>query len=197
MTRPPPAQERPAPRQPPGRGGARPLILPLVVLAVLLVTATSFVTYVLWPRWPGPPPDPNAPALPIIVAGVTFNVPPAAIRAPVQRHAGTQDRIDLWFAWPSLEPPDGDAKPPLPVQGAVAMQSFERVFVTIAPGGNAIRPLERALTSTRAIPSPRRRPDPAGSRFSRSATARPTKARTSSMTGSLRVFWCGARAPWA
>jgi hypothetical protein len=146
MTRPPPAQERLAPRQPPGRRGARPLVLPLVVLAVLLVTATSFVTYVLWPRWPGPPPDPNAPALPIIVAGVTFNVPPAAIRAPVQRHAGTQDRIDLWFAWPSLEPPDGDAKPPLPAQGAGATQTFERVFVTIAPGGNAIRPLERALT---------------------------------------------------
>ena len=111
MTAPPLAQQRPAPRRPPpGRRGARPLVLPLVVLAVLLVMATSFVTYVLWPRWPGPPPDPNAPALPIIVAGVTFNVPPAAIRAPVQRHAGAQDRIDLWFAWPSLEPPEADRK---------------------------------------------------------------------------------------
>ncbi len=47
----------------------------------------------------------DAPALPITVAGVLFQVPPAAIRATVQRHAGPQERIDLAFLWPSLKPP--------------------------------------------------------------------------------------------
>jgi len=113
--------------------------------------ATAFVTYVLWPRWPGPAADPNAPALPVIVAGVTFNVPPAAIRAPVQRRAGTHDRIDLSFLWPSLEPPEGNAKPPVPAQGALPTQTlptqtFERIFVTITAGADSIRPVERALT---------------------------------------------------
>jgi hypothetical protein len=108
--------------------------------------AMAYIAYVLWPRWPGPAINPNAPALPIIVAGVTFNVPPAAIRAPVQRRAGTHDRIDLAFMWPSLEPPDANAKPPLPVEGAPPTQAFERIFVTIAAGGASVPPAERVLT---------------------------------------------------
>ena len=46
------------------------------------------------------------------VGGVTFNVPPAAIRVPVQRQPGAQARIDLTFLWPSLTPPDPAIKPP-------------------------------------------------------------------------------------
>jgi hypothetical protein len=107
-----------------------------------------YIAYVLWPRWPGPATNPNAPALPIVVAGVTFNVPSAAIRAPVQRRAGTHDRIDLSFLWPSLEPPDANAKPPLPVAGELPAptQTLERIFVTIAAGGSSVPPAERVLT---------------------------------------------------
>jgi hypothetical protein len=108
----------------------------------------AYIAYVLWPRWPGPATNPNAPALPIVVAGVTFNVPPAAIRAPVQRRPGTHDRIDLSFLWPSLEPPDANAKPPLPVAGELPAptQTLERIFVTLAAGGRSVPPAERVLT---------------------------------------------------
>ncbi len=123
--------------------------------------ATAYIAYVLWPRWPGPAIDPHAPALPIMVAGVTFNVPPAAIRAPVQRRPGTHDRIDLSFLWPSLEPPDATAKPTVPTQGGLPpAQTFERIFVTITAGGSSIPPAERVLTiyprytTAEALPGP-------------------------------------------
>src|SRR5205823_7086800 len=89
-------------RRPPRRPGPRPLVLPLIVFAAVALLALAYVAYVLWPRWPGAAADPNAPAIPIIVAGLTFNVPPAAIRAPVQRRPGAHERIDLAFLWPTL-----------------------------------------------------------------------------------------------
>ena len=87
------------------------LSVPLVVFAAVAAIAIIYVVYVLWPRWPGPPAGADAPALPITIGGITFNVPPAAIRIPVQRRPGAQERLDLAFLWPSLEPPDANAKP--------------------------------------------------------------------------------------
>src|SRR5271166_648618 len=46
----------------------------------------------------------------------------------------------------SLEPPDANAKPPLPVAGAPPTQALERIFVTIAAGGSSVPPAERVLT---------------------------------------------------
>ena len=46
----------------------------------------------------------NLTDLPIVVAGVTFDIEPAAIRMPVQRRAGWQARVDLIYPWPSLAP---------------------------------------------------------------------------------------------
>src|SRR3954466_16395944 len=82
------------------------LVFALVTLVALIVLAAAFVALVLWPRWPGTAVAPDAPALPITIGGVLFNVPPAAIRVAMQRHAGAQERIDLAFLWPSLDPPD-------------------------------------------------------------------------------------------
>src|SRR4029077_9598049 len=85
--------------------------LPFTLLIVLVASAAAaFVSYVLWPTWPSPPTPLNAPAIPVTVAGVLFDVPPAAIRAAVQRHPGPHDRIDLDFMWPSLLPPQPTAK---------------------------------------------------------------------------------------
>src|SRR5262245_64543516 len=70
------------------------LLLPLVVLAAVAVSAFVYIGYVLWPRWPTPRLD--APALPITVAGVAFNLPPAAIRVPVQRRPGAQERVEAF-----------------------------------------------------------------------------------------------------
>jgi hypothetical protein len=127
-----------------GRGHHRLLWLPLVVFAAVASMAFIYVVYVLWPRWPGPPVGADAPALPITIAGVTFNVPPAAIRVPVQRRPGAQERLDLAFLWPSLDPPDANAKPPPASSAATAPpQVVMRVFMTISAAGNTLAPTER------------------------------------------------------
>ncbi len=136
---------RPLRRRPPRRSGHGPLLLPLVVFAAVAFMAVVYIGYVLWPRWPGPPIGPDAPALPIAVAGVTFNVPPAAIRVPVQRRPGTHERVDLAFLWPSLEPPDPNAKSSPPAPGTAPAQIVERIFVTIAGAGDTLDPTDRLL----------------------------------------------------
>src|SRR5205807_9774299 len=93
------------------RSASAGLVFALLTLVALIVLAAAFVALVLWPRWPGTTVAPDAPALPITVGGVLFNVPPAAIRVPMQRHAAAQERLDLAFLWPSLEPPDPSVKP--------------------------------------------------------------------------------------
>ena len=114
-------------RRPRRRSGRSLVVLPVVLVAPGRRRGDwRFIAYVLWPRWPTPPIAPDAPALPITVAGVAFNVPPAAIRVPVQRRPGTHERVDLVFLWPSLEPPDPNAKPPAPTQGAVPRPATTR-----------------------------------------------------------------------
>src|SRR5580700_7773276 len=86
------------------------LMLPFAFIALLVIGAGIFVSFALWPTWPSGPIPLNAPAIPITVANVLFDVPPAAIRAAVQRHAGPHERADLVFTWPSLVPPQPVAK---------------------------------------------------------------------------------------
>lgn len=111
----------------------------LVVLLGMLVAglAGAPMAYMLWPR--ARPVAPDAPSLPMIVGGVAFNVPPAAIRFPMQRKPGVQARIDLSFVWPSLEPPDARIKP-LP---NAAPTTTDRLFVTIAAIDGTLPPMER------------------------------------------------------
>ena len=82
----PPAKSA-RPRRRPARHN--PLTGPVFLFAAATLIAAVYVAYVLWPRWPDTAVTLHAPALPIIVASVTFNVEPAAIRMAVQRHAGT------------------------------------------------------------------------------------------------------------
>jgi hypothetical protein len=138
-----PGRERAATRR---QGGA--LALPVTILIGLSVGAIGFIAYVLWPRWPGPPIAPDAPTLPITVAGVAFNVPPAAMRVPVQRRPGAHDRVDLAFLWPSLAPPDPAAQTATPTLAAppAALKALDRLFVTIASAGDTLAPAERVKT---------------------------------------------------
>jgi hypothetical protein len=106
--------------------GHNPLIGPLLLFGGVLLVAAAYVAYVLWPRWPEAPVARNAPSLPIVIAGVTFDIEPAAIRMAVQRRAGTQARVDLVYLWPSLKPPDPAAQP------TAAAPPGKRLFVTIA-----------------------------------------------------------------
>jgi hypothetical protein len=135
-----------------GRSG---LLLPVAALAVLFAAAGGFIAYVLWPTWPGTLVALDAPAIPITVAGVLFDVPPAAIRFGVQRHSGPHERVDLVLVWPSLTPPSAAdspaAKPAVEALGerppaAAAPPSASRLFVTIAALGNVLPPQERLRT---------------------------------------------------
>ncbi len=132
-------------------------MLPFLIFAASLLLAAAFVAYVLWPSWPSAAIALDAPALPITVAGSLFEVPPAAIRVAIERHPGAQERLDLAFLWPSLEPPQPDGTPsgkpnaalPADVAGTESSPATEaavpsdRLFVTIAPLGGILPPAER------------------------------------------------------
>ena len=129
------------------------LMLPFACLALLVLAAGIVVSYMLWPTWPSGPIPLNAPAMPITVANVLFDVPPAAIREAVQRHPGQQDRIDLAFEWPSLEPPRVNDKPAdktvldaAQAAAAAAAPENKRLFVSIAGLGSELPPLDRLRT---------------------------------------------------
>ncbi len=121
--------------------------LPVALFLALAAAATGFVSYLLWPSWPKPKAALDAPSLPVTIAGVLFEVPPGAIRAAVQRYPGPHERIDLVLQWPSLTPPGPQEKapPPDPENEAEAAASpiADRLFVTIAPLGAVLPPLER------------------------------------------------------
>jgi hypothetical protein len=119
----------------------------MIAFAVVVAAGITFVSYVLWPTWPKTPVALDAPSIPVTVAGVLFNLPSAAIRAPIQRHPGAHERVDLVFLWPSLMPPAADSEPAIDDDGAVpALRTDDRLFVTIAGLGAVLPPLERLHT---------------------------------------------------
>lgn len=124
------------------RRAPNPLAGPLLLFAATAAIAVGYVAYVLWPRWPDAPVALDAPSLPITVAGVTFNIEPAAIRMAVQRKPGTQERVDLSYLWPSLQPPDTANKPTV----GAPVNPNERLFVTIASGDATLPLMERVET---------------------------------------------------
>jgi hypothetical protein len=135
------------------RRGRAVLTLPFVCIVLLVTAGMAFVSYVLWPTWPSQTAPLDAPAIPVTVAGVLFDIPPAAIREAVQRHPGQHERVDLAFEWPSLTPPRPDDKPahkpPLNAENATAAAiatENKRLFVTIAGLGAVLPPLERLRT---------------------------------------------------
>jgi len=128
--------------KPKKRGASIGLVFALAALVILIVIAAAFVALVLWPRWPAATLAPDTPALPITVGGVLFNVPPGAIRVALQRRPGAQERLDLAFLWPALEPPDPNARP-APTEN---LPPIDRLFVTIEPQTSAMAPADRVRT---------------------------------------------------
>jgi hypothetical protein len=125
--------------------GARPRdgrIRPIGGLAAGFIAgcaALGYVAVALWPRWPEISSAVDTPALPIVVSGVLFNVPPNAIRSHVQRRPGAQERIDLVYMWPALTPPDPTAKPTLETLSS----SGDRIFISITAGSERLPGAER------------------------------------------------------
>ena len=121
------------------RRRANPLAGPLLLFTAAAAIAIAYIAYVLWPRWPDVAVELDAPSLPITIAGVTFNIEPAAIRMTVQRRPGTQPRVDLDYLWPSLLPPDPANRPTV----GAPINPNERLFVTIASGDTTLPLMER------------------------------------------------------
>jgi hypothetical protein len=140
--RPPPPRSR---RQ---RQRRTAFALPIIVAVACVGAAIAFIAYVLWPRWPGPPVAADAPSLPVTIAGVVFNVPPTAMRVPMQRRPGAHERVDLAFLWPSLEPPPLVAanNPSAAAAASASTRMLERIFVTISSAGDKLALAERVKT---------------------------------------------------
>jgi hypothetical protein len=108
-------------------------------IASFAILGLVYIVYVLWPRWPDAPTTLDAPSLPIVVADVVFQVPPAAIRQKMQRVPGTQDHIDLAYFWPTLVPAAIASK----LETGAPPPPTDRVFVNIAAAPAAMTPAER------------------------------------------------------
>jgi hypothetical protein len=119
--------------------------LPPILLAGAIATvAVALVAYLLWPTWEVDPA--NGPArLPVSIGSTLFNVPTASIRMKIQHRSGPQERIDLNFAFPSLEPPEA----PKRISAANvddAVKPIGRIFLSIAAHHDSLAPEIRART---------------------------------------------------
>lgn len=128
-----------------GRGGRSHFgaWLALVATSLAGAIALAYVGYLLWPRWPAAAEAAaDAPSVPVTVAGVSFNAPPAAIRIPLQRRPGAQPRLDLAFRWPDLTPP----RPAEKHAPAVDFKPAEQLFISIVAAEGALPLDERIRT---------------------------------------------------
>jgi hypothetical protein len=129
------------------RGSRKPRrshMLPVMLGCAVAVSAIALVAYLLWPTWgAGASSDPAR--LPVSIGATLFNVPTTAIRMKIQRHSGPQERVDLSFAFPSLEPPDA---PKHVTADSVeeAMQPIDRIFLSIAAHQDTLAPESRVRT---------------------------------------------------
>ena len=116
----------------------------IMVAAAVASGAIALVAYLLWPTWGNG--AANAPSrLPVSVGGTLFNVPTQAVRRKIQRHSGPQERVDLNFAFPSLEAPEM----PRHVSADTVeekVQPIDRIFLSISAHRDTLAPDTRLRT---------------------------------------------------
>jgi hypothetical protein len=119
-------------------------LVPIVLASLVATSAMALVAYLLWPTWEvevtsGPV------RLPVSIGNTIFNVPTAAIRMNIQRHSGPQERVDLSFTFPALEPPEA---PKRFSAGNLdeALQPLDRIFLSIAAHHDSLAPDMRIRT---------------------------------------------------
>jgi hypothetical protein len=126
------------------RKNPRGHLVPIMIGCTITAGAMALVGYLLWPTWEAD--ASNGPArLPVSIGATLFNVPTAAIRMKIQRHSGPQERVDLAFAYPSLEPPEA----PKHVSANTleeTIQPIDRIFLSIAAHHDALAPDIRVRT---------------------------------------------------
>jgi hypothetical protein len=119
-------------------------IVSMLLGAVLALAAVAIVAYLLWPTW-GVVPATGPDRLPVSVGDTLFNVPTAAVRMKIQRHSGPQERVDLFFDFPSLQPPDV-SKHVSAEQVDATPEPIDRIFVSIAAHRGTMAPDARVST---------------------------------------------------
>ncbi len=105
----------------------------------------ALVAYLLWPTWNTESSGDPA-RLPVSIGGTVFNVPTDAIRMKIQKHSGPAERIDLSFAFPSLEPPPAAPKRITADMVEETMQPIDRIFLSIAAHHDQLAPDIRVRT---------------------------------------------------
>lgn len=121
------------------RGRSHGHLIPILLGSAIAIGAIAAVAYLLWPTWGAD--GSSAPArLPVSIGGTLFNVPTAAIRMHIQRHSGPQERIDLSFNFPSLEPPEAPKHVSADTVVEEAVQPIDRIFLSIAAHHDTLAP---------------------------------------------------------
>jgi hypothetical protein len=119
-------------------------LVPIVLGCIIAAAAIALVAYLLWPTWePDKSSDPER--LPVSIGATLFNVPTRAVRRQVQRHSGPQERVDLSFAWPSLDAA-GTPKHASVETLDNAVQPIDRIFLSIAAHHDTLAPDMRVRT---------------------------------------------------
>jgi hypothetical protein len=119
-------------------------VLPIVLAIAAGLGAVAIVAYLLWPTWSTE--SSGAPdRLPVSIGGTLFNVPAAAMRVKIQRHSGPAERIDLNFAFPSLEAPQPQKHVSADEVDEKA-QPIDRLFLSIAAHHDTLAPDMRVRT---------------------------------------------------
>jgi hypothetical protein len=119
-------------------------MVPIMLAGMVTAGAFALVAYLLWPTW-GAEASSNPARLPVSIGGTLFNVPTVAVRMKIQRHSGPQERVDLSFAFPSLEAPDAPKHVSVDTIEE-AVQPIDRVFLSISAHHDALTPEERLRT---------------------------------------------------
>jgi len=119
-------------------------LVAILLASALAAAAIALVAYLLWPTWePDKSSDPLR--LPVSVGATLFNVPTQAVRMKVQRHSGPQERVDLSFAYPSLDAA-GAPKHANAETADAAIQPIDRIFLSISAHHDTLAPDIRVRT---------------------------------------------------
>src|ERR1700731_1203441 len=111
----------------------------IAVAGAVAAGAIPLVAYLWWPTWE--PEVSSGPArLPVSIGATLFNVPTAAIRMKIQRHSGPQERIDLSFAYPSLEPAEAPKHVSAEEVVEEGVQPIDRLFLSISAHHDTLAP---------------------------------------------------------
>jgi hypothetical protein len=126
------------------RKDPRSHLIPIMLASAASAGAMALIAYLLWPTW-APDASSDPARLPVSIGATLFNVPTMAIRMKIQRHSGPQERIDLSFAFPSLETPNAPKHISVDTVEE-SVQPIDRIFLSISAHHDALAPDARLRT---------------------------------------------------